>query len=224
MQNFKNKKAGILMFPGTNCDRDLKMVLEQYGFSVEFLWHRESFNVEHDVYFVPGGFSYGDYLRSGALAARSLSLQSLTQAIQKGILTVGICNGFQILTEARLLPGALIKNASLKHICKWVSLRPSETHKKSYPQNYSLPVSHSEGNYLADDDTLKELQDNNQILFRYIDDINGSTDRIAGISDKSGKLIGLMPHPERATHISCDSPQSNVKPGLQFFDSIFEKI
>jgi len=224
MKPFKNKKAGILVFPGTNCEKDLQMALEEYGFSVDLLWHQNSFSTQHDIYFVAGGFSYGDYLRSGSLAARSLSMSSLKEAVNKSITTVGICNGFQILTESHLLPGALIKNSTLKHICKWVNLTPSGKWNDKLPKDYALPVSHSEGNYIAEKSVLEELESEDRILLRYSDEINGSLNRIAGICNSNGKVIGLMPHPERAVFASNDYSYSSKLPGKEFFDLVFQSI
>ncbi|MDH5718319.1 MAG: phosphoribosylformylglycinamidine synthase subunit PurQ [Spirochaetia bacterium] len=218
-------KAGILVFPGINCDNDLKLVLNRvYNFQTEFLWHTNSFKVEHDIYFVPGGFSYGDYLRSGAMASRSLSLRSLKDAVSKGIPAVGICNGFQILTEASLLPGALVKNKTLKHIARWENLSAEGLFKNNFTEDYALPISHSEGNYLCDDNTLKELIENEQIIFKYKKNPNGSTENIAGIASKDYKILGLMPHPERAVFEAKDWPKNNANFGKLFFDFIFSKI
>ena len=218
-------KAGILVFPGTNCEKDLEMVLSQdYGVKTEYLWHTESFRVEHDIYFVPGGFSYGDYLRSGSLASMARSITSLKEAAQKEVPVVGICNGFQILTETHMLPGALVKNRTLKHICKWVRLEGAGKFSGLFPEGYPLPVSHSEGNYLVTEEELASLQENDQILFRYQEDINGSTDRIAGISSKNGRVIGLMPHPERAVYPQVDVPESANSPGKAFFDQVLQMV
>lgn len=217
-------KVGLLVFPGSNCDRDLAEALhEHYNAQVEYLWHTNSFEPQHDFYFLPGGFSYGDYLRSGAMASRSLSIESLRQANQKNIPIVGICNGFQVLTEAHFLPGALIRNASLKHVCRWTNLSANGSWKNVFPQDYALPVSHSEGNYICSKETLKELQDNERILFRYQENFNGSTDSIAGIQNEKGNVIGLMPHPERALHKS-DGVYGNRKFGKLFFDKVFSSI
>ncbi|MDH5721403.1 MAG: phosphoribosylformylglycinamidine synthase subunit PurQ [Spirochaetia bacterium] len=217
-------KAGILVFPGSNCDKDLDLVLrEVYNFETELLWHTKSFNVNHDIYFLPGGFSYGDYLRSGAMASRSLSVNSLKEAEKKDKKIVGICNGFQILTEARFLPGALIRNKNLKHIARWEALVPMGLFKDKIPEDYSLPVSHSEGNYLADVDLLKELKDNNQIIFKYKNNPNGSKDDIAGIISKNQNVIGLMPHPERAVFSAKDTPLPAAS-GNSFFDAIFQGL
>jgi len=221
----KKTKAGILVFPGTNCEKDLQMVLSQdYNVETEYLWHTKSFPVEHDIYFVPGGFSYGDYLRSGSLASMALSIQSLKEAAQKEIPVVGICNGFQILTETHMLPGALVKNKTLKHICRWVGLESAGNWAEDLPPEYQLPVSHSEGNYLASEEELARLKENNQIFLRYREDLNGSTDQIAGITSQNGRVIGLMPHPERAFYPQVDTPASINTPGKAFFDKILQMV
>jgi len=218
-------KAGILIFPGTNCDIDLKRVLEEeYQADVDLLWHSNSFDVKHDIYFVPGGFSYGDYLRSGAMSSRALSIDSLQEAVKKEVLTVGICNGFQILTESNILLGALIKNKTLKHVCKWAELEPQGFFNNKIPQKYALPVSHSEGNFLCSDDELKLLEDNNRILFKYKENFNGSTASIAGISSANKRVLGLMPHPERAVFEQMDTQKEYLGVGKLFFDFIFNQI
>ena len=216
-------KAGILYFPGTNCEQDLKVVLENdYNISVELLWHRDSFQPELDIYFVPGGFSYGDYLRSGAMAAISKCVSSLKEAARKDRMIVGICNGFQVLTESHLLPGALLKNAGLKHICHWVELAAMNEFKEI--QNFSLPISHSDGNYLCSDEILQKLEDNNQVLFKYINNPNGSRADIAGICSENRRVIGLMPHPERAIHARIDSADTQQGSGRKFFDTLIKMI
>ncbi|MCB1201124.1 MAG: phosphoribosylformylglycinamidine synthase subunit PurQ [Leptospiraceae bacterium] len=218
-------KAGILNFPGINCERDLLQILRnEYSATAELLDYRESFQHHYDIYFVPGGFSYGDYLRSGALAARARSLDSLRDAAQKGAPIVGICNGFQILTEAGLLPGALIRNKTLKHICRWVGLKGSGDWANQFEAGYSLPVSHGEGNYICDADVLHRLQDENRILLQYAEDINGSTEQIACIADTNKKIIGLMPHPERAILPSLDSLAGAKKYGQRFFELVFQQL
>ncbi len=217
-------KAGILTFPGSNCDIDLGNVLREfYGIEVEYLWHTSAFAIEHDLYFVPGGFSYGDYLRSGAMAAKAPSLKSLREASEKGRVITGICNGFQILTEAHLLPGALIRNDSLKHICEWVDLK-GEGEFSFLPEDFALPVSHSEGNYLIDPDGLQSLEENQQIILRYRKNPNGSVADIAGIQSANGRIIGLMPHPERAFFPAMDYNQSLPIPGKTFLDRIFARV
>jgi len=188
------------------------------------LWHTESFTVDHDMYFVPGGFSYGDYLRSGALAARSVSMKSLKEAAGKGRMIIGICNGFQILTETGLLPGALVRNDSLKHICRWVNLEAAGQWKKHIDKPFKLPISHSEGNYLAEPDTIKELHDENRIIMKYTEPVNGSQENIAGICNNEHRIFGFMPHPERALSPSADFDYTKQTPGNYIFNALFQLL
>ncbi|MCB1138931.1 MAG: phosphoribosylformylglycinamidine synthase subunit PurQ [Leptospiraceae bacterium] len=195
-------KAGVITFPGSNCDRDIQTILQDFfDVPTDMLWHGDSIAKAYDLLVVPGGFSYGDYLRAGAIARFAPAMQDLLKHAQKGGHVLGICNGFQILCESHLLPGALIRNRNLKHICKDVHLIPDSANqvfgRLSGP--LSIPVSHGEGNYRVDSEVLKELQDNGQIAFRYAINPNGSIDDIAGITSKDGKIMGMMPHPERAT-------------------------
>ena len=214
-------KIAILVFPGSNCDQDLANVLnKQYKAKIDFIWHNESFDPKHDIYFIPGGFSYGDYLRSGAIASKSKCIQSLQKANEQGRSIIGICNGFQILTESHILPGALIRNTSLKHICKWVHLQTNLRYSKYFPKDYKLPISHSEGNYICDKETLEKLREKNQILFQYSKNPNGSIDNIAGIIYDN--VIGLMPHPERAVYKTLDMHPNNFN--TFFFDFIFSHL
>lgn len=195
-------KAGVITFPGSNCDRDIQTILQEF-FQVptDMLWHGDSIQKSYDLLVVPGGFSYGDYLRAGAIARFAPAMQDVISHAKKGGYVLGICNGFQILCESHLLPGALIRNQSLKHICKDVSLLPDKANpvfgKLKGP--LAIPVSHGEGNYRADDETLKALRDKGQIAFRYEDNPNGSLDNIAAITSENGRIVGMMPHPERAT-------------------------
>ncbi len=207
-------KFGIVVFPGSNCDRDVAMVTEGVlNQPTRFVWHQDTDIDDLDIIVVPGGFSYGDYLRCGAIARFSPIMNSIIKHAEAGKLVLGICNGFQVLTEARLLPGALIRNRDLHFICDQVPLKV-EHNNSLWTKNYQseeviyLPIAHGEGNYYADEDTLKELEDNNQILFRYSSqngDINeesnpnGSCHNIAGITNKQGNVLGMMPHPERAS-------------------------
>lgn len=207
-------KFGIVVFPGSNCDRDVAMVTE--GLLEQptcMIWHQETDISDLDVIVIPGGFSYGDYLRCGAIARFSPVMKSVVEHAKAGKYVLGICNGFQILTEIGLLPGALTRNRYLHFICDRVPIKVENTNFP-WTQHYSpnqvitLPIAHGEGRYYADADTLKALEDNGQVLFRYctshgeVNDIsnpNGSLDNIAGIANQAGNVLGMMPHPERAS-------------------------
>lgn len=208
-------KAGIITFPGSNCDRDIFYVLETFfQADARMLWHREPIHENFDLLVVPGGFSYGDYLRAGAIARVAPAMRSLVDHVNRGGPVFGVCNGFQILCEAGLLPGALIRNQSLKHICKDVELTANPKNpfasELNGNQTYRIPVSHSDGNYRVDPEVLKAMQDNNQIAFRYVENPNGSLENIAGVSDESGRVLGMMPHPERATDPATSSARENA--------------
>ena len=206
-------KFGVIVFPGSNCDRDVEMVTQGIlNQPTRFVWHQDTDIDDLDVIVIPGGFSYGDYLRCGAIARFSNVMQSVIEHAKQGKYVLGICNGFQVLTEAGLLPGALIRNRDLHFICDRVPLRV-EQNQSIWTKNYqsqqilTLPIAHGEGRYYADDETLKNLEDNQQILFRYVTsqgeiteeaNPNGSLHNIAGISNKQGNVLGMMPHPERA--------------------------
>lgn len=197
-------KFAVIVFPGSNCDVDCYYAVKDgLGEEVEYVWHQEKNLSKYDVIMLPGGFSYGDYLRAGAIARFSPVMEAVSEEAEKGKFIIGICNGFQILTEAGLLPGALRKNEGLKFICNTVSIivendkTPFTTRLKK-GQEILLPIAHGEGNYYVDDKTLRELKENNQIVFRYKENINGSVDRIAGVINKKGNVLGMMPHPERA--------------------------
>jgi phosphoribosylformylglycinamidine synthase I len=206
-------KFGILVFPGSNCDRDVATVTSGiFKQPTRMIWHSDTDISDCDVIVVPGGFSYGDYLRCGAIARFAPVMRALQDHVAKGKYAIGICNGFQILTEAGILPGALVRNRDLHFICDRVSLRV-ERHNLAFTQKYqqhqviSLPIAHGEGCYFADADTLKSLEDHQQIVFRYCDadgkitdaaNPNGSLNNIAGICNPQGNAIGMMPHPERA--------------------------
>jgi phosphoribosylformylglycinamidine synthase I len=198
---------GVLVFPGSNCDLDCyKAVEETIGQPVEYVWHTETDLSKYDCIIVPGGFSYGDYLRCGAIARFAPVMSALKEAAEAGKYIVGICNGFQILTETGLLPGALLKNKTLKFRCHAATLRVENTNNPfmteyKVGEEINIPIAHGEGNYYCDEITLKELQDNGQIIFRYAgENPNGSVDDIAGISNRAGNVLGMMPHPERAIH------------------------
>ncbi|MFN1835685.1 phosphoribosylformylglycinamidine synthase subunit PurQ [Balneola sp. MJW-20] len=204
---------GVIVFPGSNCDHDAYHAMKHVmNADVKFLWHKETDLSGIDFLIVPGGFSYGDYLRSGAIARFSPIMQEVVKFADKGGPVMGICNGFQILLEAGLIPGAMMHNQDLRFICKTVNIRVESTDSMftrhlDKRQIMNIPVSHGEGNYFIDNDGLKSLQDNDQILFRYCNDegeltdeanFNGSIDHIAGICNNNRNVLGMMPHPERA--------------------------
>lgn len=208
-------RASVIVFPGSNCDRDAHDVLQASGMHVKMVWHGDSELPKSDVVVVPGGFSYGDYLRSGAMAAHSPIMQQVKKHAENGGKTIGICNGFQVLTECGLLPGVLMRNKNLKFVCKntWLKV---ETVKTPFTKGYkaeqviNVPVAHHDGNYFCDEATLKMLQDNDQIVFRYCTadgsyedaaNPNGSIDNIAGICNEKRNVVGMMPHPERHAEV-----------------------
>ncbi len=205
-------KAAVIVFPGSNCDRDIQVSLRQsMGAEPLMVWHGDSSFDDVDLIAVPGGFSYGDYLRAGAMAAKSPVMREVIARAEKGVPVLGICNGFQILTESGLLPGALMRNAALKYVCKDVHLRV-EANNTPFTQGYNsgevlrIPIAHHDGNYFADAETLDELESENRIAFRYTTPAgtedaaanpNGSQRNIAGILNKNRNVLGMMPHPER---------------------------
>jgi len=197
-------KSAVVVFPGSNCDRDLAVALRDVtGVEPVMVWHRDSALPEGlDLIALPGGFSYGDYLRSGAMSARSPVMRAVVDAAQQGRAVLGVCNGFQVLTEAGLLPGALMRNAGLDFVCRDVALTvanaqtPFTAHYDAGEQ-IRIPVAHHDGNYTADDATLDRLEGEGRIVFRYAEAVNGSARDIAGIVNDSGNVLGLMPHPER---------------------------
>jgi phosphoribosylformylglycinamidine synthase I len=205
-------RASVIVFPGSNCDRDVKVALEKVtGFPVQMVWHGDAAVPASDMIVLPGGFSYGDYLRCGAMAAHSPIMRDVIAKAKAGTPVLGICNGFQVLCESGLLPGVLMRNASLKFICRDVHLR-CETGKTFFTQCYrqgeviKVPVAHAEGNYFADSETLDRLEGEGRVAFRYCDadgtvsaatNLNGAQRNIAGITDATGRILGMMPHPER---------------------------
>ena len=197
-------KFAVLVFPGSNCDIDCyKAVEDTVGQPVDYVWHTATDLSAYDCILVPGGFSYGDYLRCGAISRFAPVMNEVAKAAEQGKFILGICNGFQILTEAGLLPGTLLRNTSLKFRCHDTVLRVENnenpfTSQYAKGQEINIPIAHGEGNYYCDDATLKELQDNKQIIFKYVNNPNGSLEDIAGISNKQGNVVGMMPHPERA--------------------------
>jgi phosphoribosylformylglycinamidine synthase len=230
----KNLIFGVVVFPGSNCDHDAYYALNKLlGFKVHFLWHKDTDLKESDVIILPGGFSYGDYLRTGAIARFSPIMKSVIEFSNKGGMVVGICNGFQILLEAGLLPGVLLKNISLNFVCKdvYLSVENADSNFTRGIEDRNvlkIPIAHGEGNYFADDNTLNELKDNNQIVFKYCsdkgkitedDNPNGSVENIAGIINKNGNVLGMMPHPER-----CCDPVLKKTDGQLIFNAIANNI
>jgi len=223
-------KAAVIRFPGSNCDQDCFYALKDvFGVETHYVWHKETSLEAFDLIVLPGGFSYGDYLRCGAIARYSPVMKSLVEQAEKGKHVLGICNGFQILCEAHLLPGALVRNRSLHFVCKHVNVRvdniaSSFTNAAWTGQSLNIPIAHGEGNYTADEATLHSLNRNKQILLRYVDENgavtdaanpNGSAENIAGICNERGNVFGLMPHPERA----CD-PLLGSEDGKFIFESV----
>lgn len=230
----KEMKFGVIVFPGSNCDHDAYHVVSKYvGQPVDFIWHKETNLSSFDAVIVPGGFSYGDYLRAGALARFSPVMRSLKDFAAEGKFVMGICNGFQILCEAGLLPGALRRNAGLHFICKHVNLRVETTNSPFTSaiepgSVLSLPIAHAEGNFTCDDETYSTLEENGQIVFRYSDEHgnvvdsvnpNGSRGNIAGITNLDRNVLGMMPHPERA----CDELLGSSD-GRDIFRSLTQAI
>lgn len=215
---------GVVVFPGSNCDRDcfdvVRDVLKQ---PVDFLWHKEKPNLDqYSCLIIPGGFSYGDYLRCGAIARFSPIMEKVIKFAEKGGLVIGICNGFQILLEAGLLPGAMMRNTNLHFICKYVDLKVdsvnspfSSQYKKG--QTIRVPIAHNEGNYYIDDAGLAELKKNDQIVFRYVTNPNGARDDIAGLVNKNRNVLGMMPHPERSSEMILGSAD-----GRPIFESLVD--
>ncbi len=197
-------KAAVITFPGSNCDRDLAVALRATGAEVAQVWHKEAdLPAGIDLVALPGGFSFGDYLRCGAIAARAPIARAVADFAARGGHVLGICNGFQVLVETGLLPGALMRNAGLKFVCRPVALEVAGmgnpfTEAYSVGQSITLPVAHHDGNYQADDETLARLEGEGRVAFRYVQDINGSARGIAGILSENRRVLGMMPHPERA--------------------------
>jgi phosphoribosylformylglycinamidine synthase len=195
------KRATVIVFPGSNCDKEGKEAMENAGFETTFTWHKENLPVNIDVCFIPGGFSYGDYLRSGAMAGHSKIIEEIRSFAENGGYVIGICNGFQILTESKILPGALIKNVCGHFVCKTVNLETvnnSSIFTKNLPSLIRAQVAHGDGMYIAEDKTLEMLEKENRIAFRYNENFNGSKNNIAGIiGGKNYNILGMMPHPER---------------------------
>jgi phosphoribosylformylglycinamidine synthase I len=196
-------KAAVLQFPGSNCDRDMAVALEKSGFDVTVVWHKDASLPKVDLVAVPGGFSFGDYLRCGAIAAQSPVCQGLVDHVHAGGYALGVCNGFQVLTETRLLPGALMRNAGLKFVCRTVGLTV-ETTDSAFTSGYTkgqivnIPVAHHDGNYYCDDETLAAMRDQDRIACTYPENVHGARENIAGVLSENRRVLGMMPHPERA--------------------------
>jgi phosphoribosylformylglycinamidine synthase I len=219
-------KSAVIVFPGSNCDRDLAVALEQVsGTKPAMVWHRDSeLPSGLDLIAIPGGFSYGDYLRSGAMAARSPVMAAVRQSAARGVAVLGVCNGFQILTEAGLLPGALMRNAGLHFVCRDVPLKVDNS-QTAFTSRYeageavTIPVAHHDGNYQADPETLDRLEGEGRVAFRYADEVNGSARSIAGIVSEAGNVLGMMPHPERMME-----PAHGGLDGRRLFEGLLEAV
>ena len=219
-------KTAVVVFPGSNCDRDIAVALEDVtGRAPEMVWHRDTELPDGvGLVAVPGGFSYGDYLRSGALAARSPILRAVAEQANRGLPVLGVCNGFQILTESGLLPGALMRNAGLNFVCRDVALtvenaQSSFTSRYNAGETIEIPVAHHDGNYVADAETLDRLEGEGRVAFRYAEEVNGSARRIAGILNPAGNVLGMMPHPERRI-----DPAHGGDDGRRLFEGLLELV
>lgn len=219
-------KVGIVVFPGSNCDRDIFHVLtDVFDLEAEYFWHEKHLPSKIDAIILPGGFSYGDRLRAGVIAAHSPIISDVKNMAKKGVPVLGICNGFQILVESGLLPGVLLKNTTMNFMCKWINLIVQNnntpfTNKLKQGQKISIPIANGEGRYFADKKTLQKLQEKNQIVFTYEESLNGSSLNIAGICNESGNVVGMMPHPERAAESEIN-PIDN-KPSSLIFESLLK--
>ena len=219
-------KVGIVVFPGSNCDRDIFHVLtDVFDLEAEYFWNEKHLPSKIDAIILPGGFSYGDRLRAGVIAAHSPIISDVKNMAKKGVPVLGICNGFQILVESGLLPGVLLKNTTMNFMCKWINLIVQNnntpfTNKLKQGQKISIPIANGEGRYFADKKTLQKLQEKNQIVFTYEESLNGSSLNIAGICNESGNVVGMMPHPERAAESEIN-PTDN-KPSSLIFESLLK--
>ena len=217
-------KAAVVVFPGSNCDRDCKVAVERStGAAVDMVWHQDTSLPEHlDLIVVPGGFSYGDYLRCGAMAAQSPVMQAVKTQAERGVPILGICNGFQLLCEAGMLPGALLRNAQLKYVCKPIALKVANgntlfTAGYQGQDEVVMTQGNGDGNYFADAETLARLEGQGQVAFRYVDNPNGSVADIAGITNPTGRILGMMPHPDRAFE-----PELGSADGATLFRSVMD--
>jgi len=221
-------KVGVVVFPGSNCDRDMFHVLtDVFNLNAQYFWHEKGLPKNIDAIILPGGFSYGDRLRAGVIAAHSPIIKDVQKMAEKGIPILGVCNGFQILVESGLLPGVLLKNNSLNFMCKWTNLIVENnntpfTSQFKLNQKIPIPIANGEGRYYVDEITLKKLKKQNQIVFKYDQVVNGSSDRIAGVCNEDGNVVGMMPHPERAAESEIN-PIDN-KPSSLIFESLLSTI
>ena len=221
-------KVGVIVFPGSNCDRDMHHVLtDVFNLDAEFYWHEKNLPSDIDAVVLPGGFSYGDRLRAGVIAAHSPIISDVKKLSEKGIPILGVCNGFQILVESGLLPGVLLKNESLNFMCEWTNLivnnnKTPFTNKLELNQKIPIPIANGEGRYFVDDETLSQLKKNNQIVFSYENNVNGSVSQIAGVCNSDGNVVGMMPHPERAAEKAIN--QIDHKPSSLIFESLVETV
>ncbi|HSG84331.1 MAG TPA: phosphoribosylformylglycinamidine synthase subunit PurQ [Nitrosopumilus sp.] len=221
-------KVGVVVFPGSNCDRDMYHVLtDVFHLNAEYYWHEKGLPENIDAIILPGGFSYGDRLRAGVIAAHSPIIKDVQKMAEHGIPVLGVCNGFQILVESGLLPGVLLKNKSLNFMCEWTNLIV-ENNKTPFTNQFQLnekipiPIANGEGRYYVDDDTMQELKKKNQIVFRYSEVVNGSVNRIAGVCNEAGNVVGMMPHPERA--VESDINPIDNKPSSLIFESLLTNM
>ncbi len=221
-------KVGVVVFRGSNCDRDMYHVLtDVFNINSQYYWHEKSLPKNIDAVILPGGFSYGDRLRAGVIAAHSPIIKDVKKMAEKGVPILGVCNGFQILVESGLLPGVLLKNESLNFMCEWTNLIV-ENNKTPFTNQFKLhekipiPIANGEGRYYVDADTLKQLKKKNQIVFRYSQVVNGSSNRIACVCNQEGNVVGLMTHPERAVESEIN-PVDN-KPSSLIFESLLVKM
>jgi len=221
-------KVGVIVFPGSNCDRDMFHVLtDVFHLDTQYFWHQTGLPTNIDAVILPGGFSYGDRLRAGVIAANSPIINDVKKLADKGIPILGVCNGFQILVESNLLPGVLLKNDSLNFMCEWTNLivknnKTPFTNKLELDQRIPIPIANGEGRYYVDKKLMSELNMNNQIVFAYENYVNGSVEQIAGVCNKDGNVVGMMPHPERAAE-SVINPTNN-KPSSLIFESLIQTL
>jgi len=221
-------KVGVVVFPGSNCDRDMYHVLQDvFKLDVKYFWHEDKLPKNLDAVVLPGGFSYGDRLRAGVIAAHSPVISDVKRMADKGMPILGVCNGFQILVEAQLLPGVLLRNTSLNFMCRWTELivennKTPFTNQFNLKQKIPIPIANGEGRYYVDKTTLAQLKKNNQIVFRYGENINDSVFDIAGICNKEGNVVGMMPHPERAVESEINPKDS--KPSTLIFESLIATV